>query len=229
MKTLRMRYADEFLINSCKHVVLFARLKSQAALVSLTWQTWIRKSMCRNWSKGSKERTGFQTTDNHDFFQTTSKQIVHLPSPVNLTKKQIFFGKRIKGFTLCFERCQIALWIACISPSYAKNNSSSLQNSEFVTKSISELLDKNCSEKVASMPYCWNSLTVAGSKDKLRLVLDLRHVTEYLDFPKLKYGDLRTAWQYFEKDAYFIAFDLKSVFTKLIRTLVKKKNGAVKE
>ena len=57
----------------------------------------------------------------------------------------------------------------------------------------------------------------------MRLVLDLRHVNEYLDFPKLKYGDLRTAWQYFEKDAYFIAFDLKSVFTKLMRTLVKKK------
>ena len=59
------------------------------------------------------------------------------------------------------------------------------------------------------MPYCCNPLTVAGSKKKTRLVLDLRHVNKYLDFLKFKYEDLRTAWQYYEKNAYFITFDLK--------------------
>ena len=79
-----------------------------------------------------------------------------------------------------------------------------------MTKSIYELLDKNCIDEIANMPYCCNPLTVAGSKKKPRLVLDLRHVNEYLDFPKFKYEDLKTARQYFEKDAYFITFDLKS-------------------
>ena len=61
------------------------------------------------------------------------------------------------------------------------------------------------------MPYCCNPLTVAGSKKKPLLVLDLRHVNEYLDFPKFNYEDLRTARQYFEKkNAYFITSDLNS-------------------
>ena len=61
------------------------------------------------------------------------------------------------------------------------------------------------------MPYCCNPLTVAGSKKKTRLVLDLRHVNKYLDFPKFNYEDLRTARQYFEKkNAYFITSDLNS-------------------
>ena len=60
------------------------------------------------------------------------------------------------------------------------------------------------------MPYCCNPLTVAGSEEKPRLVIDLRHVNEYLDFPKFKYKDLRTVRQYFERNTYFVTFDLKN-------------------
>ena len=73
------------------------------------------------------------------------------------------------------------------------------------------------------MPYCCNPLTVAGSRDKLRLVLDLRHINEYFDFQKIKYEDLRTARQYFEKDAYFITFDIKSGYHQISINVIDKK------
>ena len=54
-----------------------------------------------------------------------------------------------------------------VSAFYAKNNSSSLRNTNFVTKSINELLEQNCIEEVSEMSYCCNPLTVAEGK-KLR-------------------------------------------------------------
>ena len=68
-------------------------------------------------------------------------------------------------------------------PFYAANNKSSLRNRSFVEKSIEQLLADNCIEEVSAMPYCCNPLTVAEG-DKLRLVLDLRHVNEYLELKK---------------------------------------------
>ena len=44
----------------------------------------------------------------------------------------------------------------------------------------------------------------------MRLVLDLRHVNEYLKFPKFKYEDLKTATKLLDQDYYFSTFDLKS-------------------
>jgi len=88
------------------------------------------------------------------------------------------------------------------------------------------------------MPYRCNPLTVAES-EKLRLVIDLRHVNKFLDFPKIKYEDLRTVRQHLGEDYFFTTFDLKSgyhhisvreedkqcacyAFTKLTKPLVKK-------
>ena len=61
---------------------------------------------------------------------------------------------------------------------YAKNNASSLRNYDFVTKAIDELIKTKCVVQVDEIPYCCNPLTVAESQ-KLRLVLDLRHVNRY--------------------------------------------------
>ena len=92
---------------------------------------------------------------------------------------------------------------------WAKNNASSLRNKNFVEESIVELLKNNCIEEVSEAPYCVNPLTVAEG-EKLRLVLDLRHVNRYLKMQKFKYENLHTVAELFEKDFFFGTFDLKS-------------------
>ena len=57
-----------------------------------------------------------------------------------------------------------------------KNNKFSLKHSDFVSPAISELLTAKC------VTHCVNPLTVAEEKT-LRLVLDLRHVNEFLVVP----------------------------------------------
>ena len=97
-----------------------------------------------------------------------------------------------------------------VPPFYAKNNASSLKHKDFASESINELLKSGCIEEVFEMPFCCNPLTVAVKNGKSRLVIDLRHVNDYLDFPKFKYEDLKIARQYLEKDDFFTTFDLKS-------------------
>ena len=60
------------------------------------------------------------------------------------------------------------------------------------------------------MPKSCNPLTVAQKNSKLRLVLDLRHVNQYVRLQKMKYEDLRTFAEIFDQGDYFITFDLTS-------------------
>ena len=92
---------------------------------------------------------------------------------------------------------------------FAKNNASALKHKKFVEKSIQELLLQGCIEEVQEIPHCCNPLTVAEG-NKLRLVLDLRHVNKSLDYPKFKYENLKVASEHLEKDYFLTTFDLKS-------------------
>lgn len=56
--------------------------------------------------------------------------------------------------------------------------------------------------KARSPPHCVNPLTVAEGK-RLRLVIDLRHVNEFLVKPKFKYKDLRSFSQVVEPNDWF--------------------------
>lgn len=93
---------------------------------------------------------------------------------------------------------------------YAKNNKSSLKHQNFVDEAIHNLLQNNCIEELTSRPYCCNPLTVAENNTKLRLVLDLRHVNEFVKYTKFKYEDLNTFAKIFDKNDFFTTFDLKS-------------------
>ena len=76
-------------------------------------------------------------------------------------------------------------------PSYfAQNNHSALKNATFVQNAIETLLSHGLIEELLTPAYCCNPLTVAD-KGKRRLVLDLRHVKEYLRLRKFRYDDLR--------------------------------------
>ena len=94
-------------------------------------------------------------------------------------------------------------------PFYAKNNLSSLKHHDFVDKAILELVGKRLVKEVSLRPYCCNPLTVAEGK-KLRLVLDLRHVNQYLMLTKFKYEDLKTIAEMLDEGDFFTTFDLTS-------------------
>jgi len=51
---------------------------------------------------------------------------------------------------------------------------------------------------------------VENSTGKLRLVINLRYLNQFLWLDKFKYEDLRTAMLMFQKDDYVFSFDLKS-------------------
>ena len=95
-------------------------------------------------------------------------------------------------------------------PFVARNNASSRNNPQFVKEAIEKLLANGCIEEVDEVPYCCNPLTVAGKGEKLRLVLDLRHVNDHLTKHKFPYENLKTVEKMFEPGFHFANFDLKS-------------------
>ena len=62
---------------------------------------------------------------------------------------------------------------------------------------------------------CSPLLMVANREGKLRLVMNLRHLNQFLHKDRFKYEDLRNAILMFEKQDYMIKFDLKSEYHHL--------------
>ena len=70
-------------------------------------------------------------------------------------------------------------------PAEFSNDASARRNSDFVTSEISESLSSRRVREV-------NPLSVADNRDKLRPILDLRHINQCLRVPKIKFEDIRT-------------------------------------
>jgi len=87
------------------------------------------------------------------------------------------------------------------SPLKHGNHKSALDHCVFVTKSVQELIKNRCVME-AKEKYA----VVANREDKLRLVLNLRHLNQINHF---KYEDLSIAMLMLEKQDYLIKFDLK--------------------
>ena len=94
---------------------------------------------------------------------------------------------------------------------HAKNNKSALTHKEFVQQSISELLESGRIIQTEDKPHVVNPLSVSVQPSgKLRLILDLQHVNNYVHKNNIKYEDWRIALSYFHKGCYMITFDLRS-------------------
>ena len=65
-------------------------------------------------------------------------------------------------------------------PSSFKNNKSALDNSEFVSSSIQELIRTKRVVEVPFIPKVVSPLSVSSNKGKKRLILDLRHVNKHV-------------------------------------------------
>ena len=96
-------------------------------------------------------------------------------------------------------------------PAEFSNNASARKNSDFVTSEISELLSSERIREVSRNDiHIINPLSVADNGDKLRLILDLRHINQFLRVPKIKFEDIRTVRDLFQLGDYFFKFDIKS-------------------
>ena len=94
---------------------------------------------------------------------------------------------------------------------FSKNQSSACQNADFVSSAITELLQNRCVQKIAYKPHICSPLSVVSNNaGKLRLVLNLRYLNQFLLKEKFKYEDLRVAMLMFQPGDYMFTFDLKS-------------------
>lgn len=92
-----------------------------------------------------------------------------------------------------------------------KNNNSALSHSAFVSDAISDLLSKRLIVECLVCPHVVNPLSVSEqSSGKLRLILDLRFINQFLWKDTIKFEDWNEAIDYFQKGDYLFAFDLKS-------------------
>ena len=101
--------------------------------------------------------------------------------------------------------------------SFCKGNHSSTQvHAKFVTESISKLLANRCIKRVEHKPFICSPLSVVGNADeKLRLVLNLRYLNQFLQKFKFKYEDLKVALLMFTREDFLFKFDLKSGYHHL--------------
>ena len=80
---------------------------------------------------------------------------------------------------------------------------------QFVDDAVRSL--NRCITKVIEMPHICSPLSVvSNSSGKLRLVLNLRYLNQFLHVVSFKYEDLRIAALIFQEDEFLFKFDLKS-------------------
>ena len=83
-------------------------------------------------------------------------------------------------------------------PVFKLNHRSALQHEQFVSSAISELLEAGCIVQSSECPLVCSPLSVVeNAKGKLRLVLDLGYVNQFLPEQKFKYDGLNLVPQMF--------------------------------
>jgi len=83
------------------------------------------------------------------------------------------------------------------TPYFGHNHGSALANSDFVSLAIEELLANNCIAKVDSQPFICSPLSVVTGPSKKQLVVNLKHLNQFLWKQSFKYEDIRTALMLF--------------------------------
>ena len=96
------------------------------------------------------------------------------------------------------------------------NHNSAITHHRFVSNSITELLANRCIVKVTRKPHICSPLSVVtNTEGKLRLVLNLRYLNQFLHKVKFKYEDIRVALLMFTREDLLFKFDLKSGYHHL--------------
>ena len=92
----------------------------------------------------------------------------------------------------------------------SQNNKSALENEEFLSKAIDELLQSGSVIQVPFKPTIVNPLSVAfSSAGKPRLILDLRFVNNHLIKEHITFDDWRVFEQFVAPSGYLFKFDFR--------------------
>ena len=147
------------------------------------------------------------------------EQSVTVQSVKGRLKKHLDYWKKIEANSYVLDIIENGYAIPFITTPdsvFSKNNKSAIDNAEFVSQAIAELLVNDCIEEVKTRPHVINPLTVSTQKSgKKRLILDLREVNKHIWKNKIKFEDWRVALQYFEKNSFNFKFDLRSGYHHL--------------
>ena len=91
------------------------------------------------------------------------------------------------------------------------NHRAAMQHCVFVNEAVNKLVANRCAIEVNKKPYlCSLLLVVKNPSGKLRLVLNLKYLNQFLNKDSFKYEDLRIAALMFEQHDLLFKFDLKS-------------------
>ena len=93
---------------------------------------------------------------------------------------------------------------------WGKNHQSALDNSEFVSNTIQDLLRAGTIQCQESRPFMTCPLGVVEQKGKFRLIWDGREVNKHLHVPEFRYESLRQVPGWLRPDDFMFTLDLKS-------------------
>ena len=89
------------------------------------------------------------------------------------------------------------------------NNHSALNNANFVTQTVEELLNTGRIKEVKNPPYAVNPLSLSeNGSHKLRLILDLRYVNKHVFKDKIKFDDWKIMQDFLEPTDLLFKFDI---------------------
>ena len=103
---------------------------------------------------------------------------------------------------------KIPFFTTSVSKSF-QNNQSAIQNANFVTCTVKELLKFCRTKETRAPPYIVSPLTVAkNNHNKPRLILDLRYVNSFVYKGKIKFDDWRTMQDFVDNEGFPYKFDI---------------------
>ena len=134
---------------------------------------------------------------------TTGSVAQCLPFWDKICSKDSFVPKWLRfGFPLVWKA-------GPATPFYSPNGQGALRESVFVSGCVKELLAVGAAKKWPHRPKVVNPLNVVPKKNgKLRLILDQRHVNEFLKVPKFKFEKLRDLESFVTPGDNMIGIDL---------------------
>lgn len=128
-------------------------------------------------------------------------------------KKRWKFWEKINANRSILETVKNGYKIPFISnPTYkiSNNNKTALDNKEFVSKTLQDLLKSGSVLEVPFVPIVVNPLSVnTRASGKQRLILDLRHVNEFILKEHVKFEDWREFHKLIQPGGFLFKFDLK--------------------
>ena len=136
---------------------------------------------------------------------------------INRVKKSLYnhlgFWKEIETFDSVLNIIEQGYRLSFVThppTMHFRNNSSAIENKEFVTQEIQDLVNSGRAVEVPCKPYIVSPLSVAQNREKKRLILDLSRLNVFIKKEKVKYEDWKIAVQYFESKCFMTKFDLQS-------------------